>query len=55
MSEQNSGIGFAVVTGIAIGGVLIMAEELWNTFTKKRRSDAGFVENLEGTRRQNQR
>lgn len=54
MSKQD-GLTFSVVTGIAIGGVLIMAEELWNTFTKKRRSDAGFVENLEGTRRQNQR
>ena len=54
MSDKNS-MEFAIVTGIAMGAVVAISEDVWNTLSKKPRSGVDFVEQRGSTTRQTQR
>lgn len=54
MSDKNS-MSFAIVTGIAMGAVVVIAEELWTTLSKKPRSSVDSVDKRSNAPRHNQR
>lgn len=54
MSDKNS-MSFAIVTGIAIGAVVAISEDVWNTLAKKPRSSVDSVDKRSPAPRHNQR
>ena len=54
MSDKND-FSFAIVTGIAMGAAVVMAEEIWNTLAKKPRSSVDYADKRENASRQTQR